>query len=201
MNCKNEKTTTDLKVTQAKLQKAIEETLNLKKEVRSKLNQIILINESTKCLSIQKKELEENSLKNQSQSDYINDLNILLTKEKKSMQGLLVVLSKAISRDLMSVFHDIMNNIETIHKMEIDKLKLSKRLKETEKESKFDKTLNNVLLTSMLNEISNIKGFLCDLDKKIGKIIFIIQMIKDCTKHSWNRNLSKVSLKIALTEQ
>ena len=38
MNCKNEKTTTDLKVTQAKLQKAIEETLNLKKEVRSKLN-------------------------------------------------------------------------------------------------------------------------------------------------------------------
>ena len=90
------------------------------------------------------------------------------------MQGLLVVLSKAISRDLMSVFHDIMNNIETIHKMEIDKLKLSKRLEKTEKESKFDKTLNNVLLTSMLNEISNIKGFLCDLDKKIGKIIFII---------------------------
>jgi hypothetical protein len=106
----------------------------------------------------------------------LSEINGLLTKERKNYEGVLNFLCKTISaKEVSGVLLEIVNNLDTIFKMEIDKIKLTHKLKDMESETKIDNNLNSNLLTSMYNEINNIKNFLVDFDKKISKIYLIFR--------------------------
>ncbi len=103
--------------------------------------------------------------------DNLSEINGLLTKERKNYEGVLNFLCKTISvKEVSGVLLEIVNNLDTLYKMEIDKMKLTHKLNEMECETKKDNSLNGTLLTSMYNEINNIKNFLVDFDKKISNI-------------------------------
>ena len=71
------------------------------------------------------------------------------------------------NKQFVSVLHDVISEIYM----------------EMENETKSDNNLNETLLSSMYHEISNIKNFLSDFEKKICNNKILIKMIRDNTLH------------------
>ena len=127
------------------------------------------MNDNDSNLSSQLKDLQFNYFRVENDNNKLNDFYKMLCNERKNIISILSSLSKGFhSSDIGGILNEITSNIDKIYNMHMDKVNLKHRLKEIEYKTKNDQ-INNTLLTSIVNEISNIKAFLSDLDNKIGK--------------------------------